>query len=122
MHGFIGPSSLYNPRLPIIINGAGPAGLILAVCLKNANIPFEIFENLEQDGQSKLRRNHVTHLNIGRLSILEKLLKFSTKKQMLRRISNRSIRHPSDSRKESFDHTEALMKLLRECMCIMVTR
>ena len=101
-------------RLPIIINGAGPAGLIVAIRLKNANIPFEIFEKHEQDLPSKLRRNYVSHLSIGRLGALQKMLGYSSRQKLLGRISNDRFRDMSRIQQSTPIHTEALMQLLRE--------
>ena len=102
-------------RLPIIINGAGPAGLILAIRLKNAKIPFEIFEKEEQDLLSKrLRRNHVSYLGPRDLSILRKLLSFSTEQRLLQKIANHFSENVSESSKGVSISFEALMQLLRK--------
>ena len=62
-------------RQPIIINGAGPAGLILAVGLKNARIPFEICETHRHDLPSRPRRNHVSILSSDILKPLRDFLR-----------------------------------------------
>ena len=105
-------------RLPIIINGAGPAGLILAIYLKNANIPFEIFEKEEQNLASrKVRRNYVSHLSPDSIHILKKLLNFSTKQELLQEVQRMSInrlRTSSDIRRGTRVYTESLLLLLRQ--------
>lgn len=61
-------------RDPIIINGAGPAGLILAIGLRNANIPFEICEQHRHDLPSRQHRNHVSLLSKDVLNFFKKYL------------------------------------------------
>lgn len=45
-----------SQKAPIIINGAGIAGLSLARVLQNANVPFEIFERHTKDSPLRTRR------------------------------------------------------------------
>lgn len=101
-------------RQPIIINGAGPAGLILAIGLQNAGIPFEICETHRHDLHSAPRRNHVSILSSQLLRPLRELLRFPSHKSFLKQIAI----NPPVSRKEvrGHDHpinTEVLMQLLR---------
>lgn len=70
-------------RLPIIINGAGPAGLVLAVGLQNAKIPFEICEAQRHDLNSKPRRNQISLLRLNTVAQLKCLLKFSSYEAIL---------------------------------------
>ncbi len=49
------PKERRHVRLPTLINGAGPAGLVLAIGLKNAKIPFEIYERHRYDLLHEIR-------------------------------------------------------------------
>lgn len=73
-------------RDPIIINGAGPAGLVLAIGLQNANIPYEICERHRHDLPSRPRRNHVSLLRKSMFNNLTTLLKFPDRWLLLRTI------------------------------------
>lgn len=79
------PKERKNKRLPIIINGAGPAGLILAIGLKNANIPFEICET--HDLLTRPRRNYPSLLADGLLVPLRKFLGYQTHGSLLQSIA-----------------------------------
>lgn len=103
-------------RRPIIINGAGPAGLILAIGLKNARIPFEICESHRHDLPSRLRRNHVSILMSDVFEPLRQFLRVPNSKSFLDEI----VLNPPKSgrlvarRYEDYPiSTESLMKLLR---------
>jgi len=111
------PKERRHVRLPILINGAGPAGLILAIGLKNAKIPFEICERHRHDLQSRPRRNHVSMLSRYIFKPLKDFLRVPTYQSFL----NDDIAiHPlplgaGDARKHDHSiHTESFLEMLRQ--------
>ena len=111
-------------RLPIIINGAGPSGLTLAIGLKNAGIPFEIFETLRHDlGKQRQRdllqfqrRDYISYLQDAILRPLRDSLGFPTVKSLLSRIQLFG-RQTSEMRRMTYDHpihTESFLDILRQ--------
>ena len=104
-------------RRPIIINGAGPVGLILAIGLKNARIPFEICERHRHDLPDRPRRNHVSVLVSDIFQPLREFLRVPNFKSFLDKIA---LNPPSLERLKlrCFDdypiYTEALLDLLRQ--------
>ena len=101
-------------RQPIIINGAGPAGLILAIGLKNAKIPFEICETHRHDLPSRPRRNHVSILSSDILKPLRDFLRVPTFRSFLDEVALNPPQPGLDARRH--DHsitTESWMELLR---------
>ncbi len=111
------PTERTYVRRPIIINGAGPAGLILAIGLKNARIPFEICEHHRHDLPDRPRRNHVSVLVSDIFEPLRKFLRVPNAKSFLDKIA---LNPPSSVRLKTrcFDdypiYTEALLELLRQ--------
>ena len=109
------PMKWTRVRDPIIINGAGPAGLMLAIGLQRANIPFEICESHRHDLPSKPRRNHMSQLSRGIVQYLKALLQAKTYQSFLRRIVLDPEAIPTDPWYHDHNiYTEALMELLRE--------
>lgn len=110
------PAERAYVRRPIIINGAGPAGLILAIGLKNARIPFEICESHRHELPSRLRRNHVSILMSDVFEPLRQFLRVPNSKSFLDEValnppkSGRLVARRYDDYHIS---TESLMKLLR---------
>lgn len=108
------PKERKNVRLPILINGAGPAGLLLAIGLKNAKIPFEICEKHRHDRQTRPRRNHLSMLS----SYILKPLKGFLGAQTYRSFLDEDILVgplPSDARHRDHSiHTESFMEMLRQ--------
>ncbi|KAL8640382.1 MAG: hypothetical protein Q9226_008756, partial [Calogaya cf. arnoldii] len=101
-------------RLPIIINGVGPAGLILAIGLKNANIPFHICERHRHDLDLKSRRNHMSQLSAKVLKPLRHFLQVHHYASILDEIRITPRKPGVDPLKQ--DHaiyTESLMEILR---------
>ena len=106
------PRECQHKRLPIVINGAAPAGLILAIGLKNARIPFEICERERHDLPSKPRRNHVSILERKTLLPLKKFLSAPTYHSFLRHMTL----DPVDDNSDPWGiliHTERLLDVLR---------
>ena len=100
-------------RLPIIINGAGPAGLTLAIGLKKAQIPFEICESKRYDLPSRQRRNHVAILSQRNLDILSRLLQTPDSKLLSSMVIFEQAKAPDNVNIDQPIHTEALMEILR---------
>lgn len=101
-------------RQPIIINGAGPAGLILAIGLQNARIPFEICETHRHDLHSRPRRNHVSILSSELLRPLREILRFPSYKSFLKEIALNPPATGVKARRHDYSiNTEVLMQLLR---------
>ena len=106
------PKERANVRLPIIINGAGPAGLLLANGLQNAKIPFEICERYRHDLPGP-RRHHISLLSKQVLSPLRDFLKCPSLQHLLPHIVTAGPKPRPVWRFDHLIHTEALLKLLR---------
>lgn len=118
-HGFAStaPKERRHVRLPTLINGAGPAGLVLAIGLKNAKIPFEICERHRYDLQSMPRRTHVSMLSRYILKPLKDFLRAQTYQSILNDDIALSPLPPGagDARKHDHsNHTESFMEMLRQ--------
>ena len=101
-------------RHPIIINGAGPAGLILAIGLKNAGIPYEICERHRHDLPSKPRRNYPSLLSPGTLKSLKAFLRAPSSRSILDKIAvNIPAPRADDGQLQHYVKTESLLELLR---------
>ena len=107
------PLKRAHVRLPIIINGAGPAGLILAIGLQNAKIPFEICEAHRHDLPSKPRRNHASLLSMSILSHLKRILRAPDYWSFLERIALKPL-PPGFDIESLLVNTESLLELLRQ--------
>jgi len=111
------PKERRHVRLPTLINGAGPAGLVLAIGLKNAKIPFEICERHRYDLQSMPRRTHVSMLSRYILKPLKDFLRAQTYQSILNDDIALSPLPPGagDARKHDHsNHTESFMEMLRQ--------
>ena len=106
------PEERAHVRLPIIINGAGPAGLLLANGLQNAKIPFEICEVHRHDLPGP-RRHHIALLSKQVLSPLREFLKSPSLQHLLPDIVTAGPKTRAFWRCDHLIHTEALLKLLR---------
>ena len=91
------PRERSRKRLPIIINGASSAGLVLAIGLQNARIPFEICEQNSHDLRSRLRRNHASMLERNLLLLLKKFLGLQNYEPMFQKIMPK----PLDSQRDN---------------------
>lgn len=108
------PTHRTTVRQPIIINGAGPAGLILAIGLKNAGIPFEICESHRHDLHSGPRRNHVSILSSQLLRPLREFLRFPNYKSLLKQFALDPPASRDDAKRHDHSiNTEVFMQLLR---------
>lgn len=110
------PKERRNIRLPILINGAGPAGLILAIGLQNAKIPFEICEKHRHDLQTRPRRNHVSILSSYILKPLKDFLRAQTYRSFLTDIALKTRSSTvRDARNHDHSiHTESFLEMLRQ--------
>lgn len=106
-------------RLPIIMNGAGPAGLILAIGLQNANIPFEICETQRHDLPSKRRSNQVSLLERTTLAPLKKFLKDLSYESILDNVRVNTFPTRLEARGDAVHiKTEALLAMLRRYVSV----
>lgn len=105
------PKERNRVRLPIIINGAGPAGLMLAIGLRNVNIPFEVCER--HDRLSRPRRNYISILSHEVVNLLMKVLNYPTTQSLIRGLlAAPHPLHPPPNGRWVF--TESLMERLRD--------
>lgn len=109
----IAPKERAHVRLPIIINGAGPAGLVLANGLQNAIIPFEICERHRHDLPSRPYRTHSSILSEQVLNPLRKFLNYQSFEQLLTPLVIAGSKSRKDRRCDHVINTEALLKALR---------
>lgn len=109
------PSERKRVRLPIVINGAGPAGLLLAIGLKNAKIPFEICEKRGHDMKSRGERNHISLLSRDMRKPLKDFLKVENYMSFLKRVALNPSKIGLDARKyDQVIHNESLLGVFRE--------
>ena len=107
------PKERAHVRLPIVINGAGPAGLMLAIGLKNARIPFEICERQRHDLPSKLRRNNASLLLANVFNPLKKFLNAPDYESFLSEIAIPQSTSKGNMKCDQRIYTEAFLDLLR---------
>lgn len=117
----ISPGERRNVRHPIIINGAGPAGLLLAIDLQSAKIPFEICESERHDLESRSRRNHASLLSRGIFRPMREFLRIKDPNLFADILNNLLLNCGATAEagaknrlsKDQYIHTESLMELLR---------